>query len=186
MLLVGYGLTGFPFVVARRAPHGDAPRIGKGAQRRHGGKETRPSVGPSGPSGASRGWPAIWDQGAPHRAAPRSCPKGRLAPSNRVHLLRSCSKTALRRAVSEHNCANAEGASRGVPGREIRSHTSRHRPNLSTRRFGNSLRSTTITIGNAIFTAAKPSSSTAPLPWLSGGNSQPEGGGITIFGHQFA
>ncbi len=31
MLLVGYGLTGIPFVVARRAPHGDAFASAKGA-----------------------------------------------------------------------------------------------------------------------------------------------------------
>jgi len=88
MLLVGYGLTGFAFVVARRAPHGDAGVSAKGRKRRHGEKQTRPSVGPSGPSDASRGLPD-----APHRAAPRSYKKGRLAPSNRVQLTTSCSSS---------------------------------------------------------------------------------------------
>ena len=48
------------------------------------------------------------------------------------------------------------------------------------------LRSTTISIRNVIFTAAKPSSSIALPLWLSGGNLRPKGGGITVFRHQFA
>ncbi len=66
-------LTGFFCPVVRSASKCDVGHRMRSATRPR-DKRTRPSVGRRGSSAAFRRLPAIWDSGAPHRAARRACP----------------------------------------------------------------------------------------------------------------